>query len=69
MAKRKDKKKVKRITWAKVDFISLCPRGANTFSTIYKGDDGDSSVDLVTLCKDMNEQGEPFGQRKVFLVA
>ena len=58
MAKRKDKKKVKRITWAKVDFISLVPRGANTFSTIYKGEDGDSQVDLTTLCKDMNEKGE-----------
>ena len=58
MAKVKDKKKAKRIVKAKIDFISLCPRGANSFSTIYKADDGDKSVDLTTICKDMNEQGE-----------
>jgi len=55
----KDKpKKTKRIVKAKIDFISLCPRGANTFSTIYKADDGNTSVTLDTVCKDMNEQGE-----------
>jgi hypothetical protein len=58
MAKAKDKKKVKRIVKAKIDFISLCEKGANTFSTIYKGGDEDKSVDLSTICKDMNELGE-----------
>lgn len=54
----KDKKKVKRIVKAKISFISLCSKGANSFSTIYKSDGGDTSVELSTICKDMNEQGE-----------
>ena len=54
----KDKKRAKRIVKAKIAFISLCPKGANSFSTIYKADDGDTPVDLSTICKDMNEQGE-----------
>ena len=57
MAKDKSKK-TKRIVKAKIDYISLCPRGANSFSTIYKSDDGNQNVDLTTICKDMNEQGE-----------
>jgi len=55
----KEKVKTKRIVKANIRFISLCERGANTLSTIYKADDGeDKSVDLTTICKDMNEQGE-----------
>lgn len=58
MAKVKDKK-TKRIVKANIRFISLCQRGANTFSTIYKAEDGDDkNIDFTTLCKDMNEKGE-----------
>jgi len=51
-------KKVKRIVKAKIDFISLCPKGANYLSTIYKAEGGNQNVELSTICKDMNEQGE-----------
>ncbi len=51
--------KNRRISWAKVDFISLCKKGANTISTMYKADDGIShNIELSTLSKDMDEQGE-----------
>ena len=54
----KAKKKTKRIIKAKIDFISLVPKGANCLSTIYKSDGGNTNVDLQTICKDMNELGE-----------
>lgn len=57
-----NKQKVKakrRIIQAKIDFLSLCPKGANTIQTVYKTDDGQNkSVSFSTLTKDMTEQGE-----------
>jgi hypothetical protein len=49
----------KRILKAKIDFLSLCPRGANTLQTVYKDEDGkDKNVSFSVLSKDMSEQGE-----------
>jgi hypothetical protein len=51
--------KKKRILTAKIDFISLCPRGANTIQTVYKAEDGtDRNVSLCMLSKQMTEEGE-----------
>ena len=58
MAKKKLKKKTQRIVMAKIDFISLCSKGANTFHTIFKSDDDTQDVELTTICKEMNELGE-----------
>jgi len=59
MAK-KGKNKRRKILAAKIDFLSLCPRGANQISTVYKADgDAEEKVSLNTLIKgDMSEQGE-----------
>jgi hypothetical protein len=56
----KEKKTAKkRILKAKIDFISLCPKGANTLKTVYKAEDGqDQDVSFSVLSKDMTEQGE-----------
>lgn len=48
--------KKRRIKKAKVDFISLVPKGANLLRTMYKSADG--HFELATLTKDINEQGE-----------
>lgn len=49
----------RRIKRAKIDFISLCPRGANGFGVVYKNDD---SFSLETVIKewggDFDEKGE-----------
>ena len=59
MAK-KVKRKVKRhIMKAKIDFISLCPAGANDICTMFKSDDGGmEEVHLTSLVSKMTEQGE-----------
>lgn len=57
----KDKKvKAKRrILQSKIDFLSLCPRGANTIQTVYKAEDGENkSISFSAITKDMTEQGE-----------
>lgn len=57
----KDKKnKRHRILKAKIDFLSLCPKGANKLQTVYKSeDDEDVSVVISSLVKgDLSEQGE-----------
>jgi len=60
MAKQGSKAK-RRIVKAMVEFISLCPKGANTLQTVYKADDGsDQNVSFTVLSKDMTEQGEIF---------
>lgn len=46
---------LRRITRAKIDFVSLCPRGANTLPVVYKGDDG---FEFSMLSKSLNEAGE-----------
>ena len=49
----------RRILKAKIDFLSLCPRGANTIKTVYKADDGrDKNVSFSVLTKDLTDQGE-----------
>jgi hypothetical protein len=49
--------KKRRIKKAKVDFISLVPKGANLLRTMYKADE-DGHFELATLSKDINEDGE-----------
>lgn len=52
----------RRIKWAKVEFLSLCPRGANRMAVVYKSDDpNEAKVSLETLTKastDFDEKGE-----------
>lgn len=56
MAKTKTLKR--RIKKAKIQFISLCPKGMNTIETVYKAEgEEESKVVLSTLTKDMTEQG------------
>jgi hypothetical protein len=57
MPKPKGNKK-RQILKAKIGFISLCPAGANTIHTVYKGDGGNKNIELATLSKDMTEKGE-----------
>lgn len=58
MAKQGSKAK-KRILKAKIDFLSLCPRGANTLQTVYKDENGqEQNISLSVLSKGMNDQGE-----------
>lgn len=56
----KEKKKPKRrILKGHIQYLSLCPKGANTISTVYKADDGENkSVSFTSAVKEMNEQGE-----------
>ncbi len=48
----------RQILSGKVDFLSLCPLGANMLSTLYKSDDGNKKVELASISKEMSEQGE-----------
>ncbi len=50
--------KKRDILKAKIGFISLCPAGANTIRTMYKADGKNENIKLVTINKDMTEQGE-----------
>lgn len=45
----------KKITRARIDFISLCPRGANRMPVVYKDGDG---FEIETLTKANEEAGE-----------
>lgn len=45
---------MRRITKAKISFLSLCPRGKNRLPTIFK-DDG--SIEVGMLAKGLNEEG------------
>lgn len=59
MAKKVKRKAKRRILKGMIDYISLCPAGANELSTIYKAADGkESEVHLCCLSKYMTEQGE-----------
>ncbi len=58
MAKKIKRKIQRQILKAKIDFISLCPRGANDISTMYKSGDIEREVHLSSISKDMTEQGE-----------
>jgi len=51
-------KRKRRIKKAKIEFISLCPRGANGFPVIYKSDE--NKIEFETLIKDdrFAEHGE-----------
>lgn len=58
MSKENNKAK-RRILKGHIQFLSLCPKGANTISTVYKADDGkDKNLSFSSLSKDMNEKGE-----------
>lgn len=49
----------RQILKAKIEFLSLCPKGANTIKTVYKAADGKSKdVSFSVLAKDLTEQGE-----------
>lgn len=56
----KEKSKVKRkILKGYVEFLSLCPKGANTIQTVYKADDGtNKNISFAAITKDLTEQGE-----------
>jgi hypothetical protein len=58
MANKVKRKARRRILKGMIDYISLCPAGANEICTIYKSEDGEQEVHLSQLCKDMTEQGE-----------
>lgn len=58
MAKEKSKAK-RKILKGYVEFLSLCPRGANTIQTVYKADDGtNKNISFAAITKDLTEQGE-----------
>lgn len=60
MAKETNKKAKRQIIKAKIDFISLCPAGANNVQTIYKSKDSKNEVTILTASKAMTEKGELF---------
>lgn len=50
----------RRIKKARIDFISLCPKGANTFRTMYKADgiNADFELSLLKAKDSVEEKGE-----------
>ena len=59
MKKRKNRKyrKKKEIVGGFVDYISLCPRGANTLVTSYKSEGSETPLEIRTVTQQMSEEG------------